>query len=228
MHRLCRTVTAAALSCVLAAPLHAQEVTCADIEFDAQAVANYADVQGACLDILEKDGVRYAHLKARVIQNWTSAFILQYWHADGTWGPLTRVTPPEGFMVVVSGRPTPVEQLRENQEVHLFLPEGRWEVAMTDVEEPEIEELTFAPVTLSLHAEGVEGTEVTQETAAPAEEAAPAPEQEAGPAADATSAPEEAMAEDAESASSNTLWLVLVAVVVAILLAILVRRRSQM
>ena len=204
-------LTAATLALLLAVPVVAQEIDCADIEYDAEIVANYPEVQDACLDVVEDQGVRYVHLRAKVINNWISSLTIRYEHADGTWGLLKTVTPPEGFTAIVNGRPTPVEEIGEGTVMNIFVPEGRWEVAMADVEMPAMTEMTFAPVEV----------EEAEEPAAEAEQP------EAAPAA---AAPTETQAADVEEPSTGTspvVWIVLAAAFVVILWLFIVKRRER-
>jgi len=204
-------LTAATLALLLAVPVVAQEIDCADIEYDAEIVANYPEVQDACLDVVEDQDVRYVHLRAKVINNWISSLTIRYEHADGTWGLLKTVTPPEGFTAIVNGRPTPVEEIGEGTVMNIFVPEGRWEVAMADVEMPAMTEMTFAPVEV----------EEAEEPAAEAEQPEAAP---------AEAAPAETQAADAEEPSTGTspvVWIVLAAAFVVILWLFIVKRRER-
>ncbi len=211
MTKTLTTLTAATLALLLAVPVVAQEIDCADIEYDAEIVANYPEVQDACLDVVEDQGVRYVHLRAKVINNWISSLTIRYEHADGTWGLLKTVTPPEGFTAIVNGRPTPVEEIGEGTVMNIFVPEGRWEVAMADVEMPAMTEMTFAPVEVE------EAEEPTAEAEQP--EAAPA-----------EAAPAEMQAADAEgpyAGISPVVWIVLAAAFVVILWLFIVKRRER-
>jgi len=236
MRQLAVGIPSLLLAVSFALPLGAQEVTCADIEFDARAIEAYPQVQEACLEVVEHEGALYAHLRARVIQNWTTSLIVQYWHADGMWGSLTRATPPEGFTVMVNGAPTTIEQLRPNQEIHLFVPEGRWEVAIADVPEPEILELEFAAVELVVPEESVELTEAVEMADAAADE--PMVE-------DAKEAADEPMVEDAEEAVDeayqateaedapaqqqyNWTWILVAAAAVVIVWMLIRKRRARL
>jgi hypothetical protein len=211
MRSTATTITAALLTLLLATPLAAQETTCADIEYDAEILASYPEVQEACLDVIEDQGVRYVHLRAKVLNNWISSMTIRYEHADGTWGLLKTVTPPEGFTAIVNGSPTPVEEIGEGTVMNIFVPEGRWEVAMADVEMPAMAELTFAPVEV----------EEAEEPAAEAQQPEAAP---------AEAAPAETQAADAEepyAGTSPALWAVLALAIVAILWLFIIKRRER-
>ena len=204
-------LTAVALTLLLAVPAGAQEIACSDVEYDAEILASYPEVQEACLGVVEDQGVRYVHLRAKVLNNWISSLTIRYEHADGTWGLLKTVTPPEGFTAIVNGRPTPVEEIGEGTVMNIFVPEGRWEVAMADVEMPAMTEMTFAPVEV----------EEAEEPAAEAEQP------EAAPAA---AAPTEIQAADVEEPSTGTspvVWIVLAAAFVVILWLFIVKRRER-
>jgi hypothetical protein len=200
------------MTLLVATPLAAQEIACADVEYDAEIMANYPEVHEACLDVVEDQGVRYVHLRAKVLNNWISSMTIRYEHADGTWGLLKTVTPPEGFTAIVNGSPTPVEEIQEGTVMNIFVPEGRWEVAMADVEMPAMAELTFTPVEV--------------EAAEEIEEMEPEPE----PAV-AEPAPAETQAAEAEApfaGISPALWALLgIAFVVFLWLFIIKRRERQ-
>ncbi len=227
MKKLAVGIPSLLLAATLALPLGAQEVTCADIEFDARAIEAYPQVQEACLEVIEHEGALYAHLRARVIQNWTTSLIVQYWHAEGMWGALTRATPPEGFTVMVNGAPTTIDQLRPNQEIHLFLPEGRWEIAIADVAEPEILELEFAEVELVVPEESVELMEAVEMADVAAAEAMAEPMVEDA-VEDAEEAYQATEAEDAPAQQQyNWTWILVAAAAVVIVWMLVRKRRAR-
>jgi len=206
MTKTLTTLTVAALAVLLAVPLVAQEIDCTDIEYDAEIVANYPEVQDACLDVVEDQGVRYVHLRAKVINNWISSLTIRYEHADGTWGLLKTVTPPEGFTAIVNGSPTPVEEIQEGTVMNIFVPEGRWELAMADVDMPAMTELTFAPVEVE---EAEEPVAVEDEPTALEDE------------------PAAAEAEGPYAGIPPALWAVIALAVVVILWLFIIKRRER-
>jgi hypothetical protein len=216
MPKTLTTLAAAVLALLLATPLSAQEIDCADVGFDAEIVANYPEVQEACLGVVEDQGVRYVHLRAKVLNNWISSMTIRYEHADGTWGLLKTVTPPEGFTAIVNGTPTSVEEIQEGTVMNIFVPEGRWEVAMADVEMPAVAELYFAPVE-------VEEAEEQIEEAEPAE-AAP---QEAAPAEAEPVETQAAEVEEPAGGVSGMVWVLLGGLIVVILWLYITKRRER-
>ena len=209
MRMTAAAVTAAVLTLLLAAPVAAQEIACSDVTYDAEILASYPEVQEACLGVVEDQGLRYVHLRAKVLNNWISSMTIRYEHADGTWGLLKTVTPPEGFTAIVNGRPTTVDEIQEGTVMNIFVPEGRWEVAMADVEMPTMAEMTFAPVSVEEADEPVE----VEETAAAVDEA-----------------PAETQAADVEepyAGTSPAIWVLLVAALVVIVWLFIIKRRER-
>jgi hypothetical protein len=206
-------VAALVLAWSAAGPLRAQELTCDDIEFDEQARSNYSLVDQACLGVVETNGVRYARFHGKIIRPGKAVIEIRFEHNDGSWGPIVRTTPPEDFRVVIDGRPTHWSELSANQELHVYLREGRWEVAMVDYDEPEIVEEYVAPITVV----SAPVEEEAQETAEPAAETVE-------PAAEA--AEEEAPAEPAPESGSRTLLWILGIMALLIIVMIVRRRRA--
>jgi hypothetical protein len=159
---------------------------------------------------VEDQGVRYVHLRAKVLNNWISSMTIRYEHADGTWGLLKTVTPPEGFTAIVNGLPTSVDEIQEGTVMNIFVPEGRWEVAMADVDMPAMAELTFAP--LEVEAAEETATETAQPEAAPAE-VAPVETQDA--------------VEEPAGGVSGMVWLLLAGAFVAVLWVYISKRRER-
>ncbi len=210
-----------ALIMALAAPLTAQDVTCDDIGFDEQAVAAYPMVRDACLDIIEHDGVRYAHIQALVHREGPPSMLLRFKHRDGSWGPATLVTPQPGFQVILDGQPVDVNSVQRGRELSIYLPEGRWEVAMSDADEMTIAEAAFAPIEFEVTAEELPD-EVVMEDAATAVDASMAEAE----MADAVQEAEEAYEAEADS-DSEWLWILGLAGAFIIVWFLLRRRKAR-
>ena len=147
MRRRIVGVTAALLALTVG-PLAAQDVTCDDIVFDEQAMTVYPDVNDACLAVYSTDdGARYVVMKARVAQTANVQTVtLAFQHRDGSWGKPHQVTVSDDFRVMVGGEAKQVRDLVMGEQVNLFVREGRWTVAMTDVEVMEMPEEYFTEV----------------------------------------------------------------------------------
>ncbi len=225
MRTLAATGVAILLAGLLATPAVAQEVTCDNIAFDEQATLSYPAIREACLDIIESEGARYAHFKLRVHREGYPSLMVRYQHRDGAWGPATLLTPPEGFKVNLDGRQVAVNDVPRGRELSIYLPEGRWEIAMTDADELMIAEAEFAPVKFEVTAEELP-EEVDMD--APAMAAA-VDEPEAEATTDAQEATEEAVvAEEAgDDADGGYNWKMILGLAAAFIIVwFLLRRRK--
>ncbi len=206
MKKLAVGIFSLLLVVMVAMPLGAQEVTCDDIAFDQQAMISYPMVREACLDIVEHEGSRYAHLVARVRQAGPPSMLLVFKHRDGTWGPATRVTPPPNFKASLGGQVVNAVDVPAGSEMGIYLPEGRWEIAMSDADAMVVEEATFAPIEFE-----VVEMELTEEVDAEApplavDEAPAEAAYEAEEPADQEAAAADDYEDDAES-DSEWLWI---------------------
>lgn len=146
MRKLAIAVTSAVLAAAWALPLAAQDITCDDVSFDDRIMAAYPDARNACLEIVESDGVRYAHFEALVHREGFPSMLLRFKNRDGTWGPATLVRIPAGFTVYLEGQPVEAKDVPRGRQLDFYMPEGRWEVAVTDAEAMAVAEAAFAPV----------------------------------------------------------------------------------
>jgi hypothetical protein len=199
-----RTMLLMALLLCIPTPTTAQ-LTCADVEWDAEVLSNYPPVAEACLEMVERGGEWYARLRARVLRTGHESIVVQYAHNDNSWGAPQEVTPPEGFRVMTDEGLLELRDLQLNEELNVYLREGRWELAMSNMAEPEIDPAMLVPLP---HTEPTEPIEPV--------EAVPPPE----PA----STPEQAAPDDAESSSSPWRWVLIAAVLLALLMFLRRRR----
>ena len=224
------TGVAVAALALFAVPLIAQEVTCDDIVFDEAAMEVYPQAKEACLGVVELEGgERYVVMKAKVRQPAVVKTVgLSFQHQDGTWGDPRHITVSDEFRVMVGGEAKLVRDLTRGEEVNIFVREGRWTVAMTDLDVMEVpeefhSEVVAAPVVLEEVEEAP--AEEAQAEAAPAEEA-PA-EEAAAEEAPAEEIAEETPAQEAPVAGRvNWFWAGILAVVVVILFVFIAKRKK--
>ena len=86
----------------LSANVSAQDLTCADLTFSADAFAAYESVEQACLEVVDRDGQLYAKMTAQVVAQTASGTHVRYTHADGSLGPSHLVKNP-GFLTMIEG-----------------------------------------------------------------------------------------------------------------------------
>ena len=206
----------------VAIPVDAQEVTCDDIGFDTQAMAAYPMVREACLEVIEHEGTRYAHLEARVRQAGPPSMLVIFKHRDGTWGPATRLTPAPDFQAYMGGQMVNAVDVPAGSDMGIYLPEGRWEIAMSDADQLMVAEAEFAPLTLEVTAEELtgEGMPPEVEETSPAEAAAEVADEAAYQAA-------EEAAPAQENGMTQWAWILLALAAVVIVWMLMKKRRAR-
>lgn len=218
-----------ALALLVAGPAQAQ-LTCDDLVFDAEARANYPEVNEACLEVVNRDGVNYARFHARVVQPGSNSIGIQYEHADGTWGEPKTVTLPEDFRFMIDGRPTPSWDLETWQELNIYLQEGRWRLAITDVAPVEALEVYPEPVPQIAAPEIVVPDPPEPEPAAaePAVEPDPEPAAEEPAAVEPAEAPAEQTPEAVPSEESGpSLWYLFFGAIAVLLISFFLLKRKK-
>lgn len=118
-------------------------LTCKDIVFSPEAFAAYEFVDKACLEMVDRDGVTYAKLTARVVAQTASGTHLRYRHADGQLGPSHLSTAPNDFETKMSGEPVKMADLpvSKSKSINIYVGGKYWVDPTLLVEEAIIEEM---------------------------------------------------------------------------------------
>ena len=139
------TLSALALS-AFALPAAAQtDLTCADIDFNAEVRANYPDVDKACLDVVEINGERFAKVSAEIIRTRGNTATFKFKHNDGTFGPVQTTTLAPEWRANIGGREYRIRELTRGQELNVYLPSDRWEA---DLASPETAYVAYTGYTM--------------------------------------------------------------------------------
>ena len=139
------TVGAAAVLLALAwaQPSMAQG-NCGNIQFTSAITSQFPQARNACLDVVTRDGQQYAHFQARVVRVQGNTVEAEFKLPDGTYGRPISVTPNPDSRVKIQGRTYRYRDLSRGQELDVYLPPDRWEIA---VHEPEVEFVAATTVT---------------------------------------------------------------------------------
>ena len=111
----------------LSANVSASDLTCNDITFSAEALAAYEFMDKACLEMVERDGVTYAKMTARIVAQTGGGTTVRYRHADGEFGPSHRSNAPESFEAMIDGKAIKIKDLPVRQEVNVYVGSQYWE-----------------------------------------------------------------------------------------------------
>jgi hypothetical protein len=99
---------------------NAQDWNCSDLTWSSERLETSPNVAQNCLDVVEKNGVPYAKLHARVVRQSVNSTVVQYQLPDGSWSPTERVF-PGGFSAEIEGRDIKIQDLPLRQEVNVYV-----------------------------------------------------------------------------------------------------------
>lgn len=102
------------------ANVSAQDLTCDDITFNADAFTNYAAVDEACQEVVTRNGKLYAKFKAQIQAQAATGTHVKYYHRDGSWGKDTLVK-NRMMMANIDGKDIRIKDLPVRQEANVYL-----------------------------------------------------------------------------------------------------------
>lgn len=125
----------------------AQDVTCDDIIWSPETLADNPNIANACLDVVEKGNTMAAMFTARVVRQSVNSTIVQWRLPDGSWSAAQRRFPPRGASAEIAGREVRIADMAERQEVNVYFPMtgGTWSLPVVEVVEEVVEEAPPPP-----------------------------------------------------------------------------------
>lgn len=125
----------------------AQQATCRDLTFTGPIAREFPNARDACLDVVTRpDGRQYAHFQARVRNVRGNTVEAEFKLPDGSYGRPVSVTPDSSARVRIGGRSYRYNELARGQELDVYLPPDRWEIAVAS--NPEVDFVAAEEVTL--------------------------------------------------------------------------------
>jgi hypothetical protein len=103
---------------------------CGDIQFTGDIASRFPNARDACLGIVERDGRQYAHFEARIVRVRGEEITAEFKRPDGTYGTPVSFVPAADARVRIQGRSYRYQDLARGQELSLYLPPDRWEIAV--------------------------------------------------------------------------------------------------
>jgi hypothetical protein len=115
----------------------AQDVTCDDIIWGPEILADNPNIGSACLDVVEKGGTMAAKFTARVVRQSVNSTIVQWQLPDGDWSAAQRRFPARGATAEINGQSVRIADLADRQEVNVYFPMGAdtWSMPVAEVVE---------------------------------------------------------------------------------------------
>ena len=110
----------------ISANVSATDLTCSDLTFTPEAFAAYAEMDKACLEVVDRDGGTFAKFTAKVVAQTGSGTHFRFRHADGSLGPSHRSNLPPTFQTRLAGQPIKVKDLAVRQEINIYVNDQFW------------------------------------------------------------------------------------------------------
>jgi hypothetical protein len=123
----------------------AQQSACRDLNFTGPIAREFPNARDACLGVVTRDGQQYAHFQARVTNVRGNTVEAEFKMPDGRYGRPISVTPDPEARVRIAGRNYRYRDLSRGQELDVYLPPDRWEIAVPS--DPEAEFVAASTVT---------------------------------------------------------------------------------
>lgn len=124
------TMAAALLALVAAPAAYAQDApTCADLEFAPQIIDALPQANEACREVVMKNGEPFARFSAEIVRNRAGTVRAKFKRADGSWTETYAFNPDQSARVHVAGRSYLWRDIQRGQQLDLYLPSDRFEIA---------------------------------------------------------------------------------------------------
>jgi hypothetical protein len=96
---------------------------CYEIRYSSDFLDKYPMAPAICDKVVEKDGVKYAHMSATIVKRDGPSYILGFKNVFGTKILELEVQPAEGSKVSIGGKPVAWSMLKLGDSVGFYLPE---------------------------------------------------------------------------------------------------------
>lgn len=126
----------------------ASEVTCADIEFTSAITDVLPNANEACLGVVERDGAMFAEFRAEIVRNRGATTRAKFQRADGSWSDVFEFTPDKSRNVRIGGRNYRMRDMQRGQQLNIYLPADRFEIAVAEDDDVATPPTTLVMVTM--------------------------------------------------------------------------------
>lgn len=107
-------------------------VTCADLNWSAEVLAEFPNIADTCRAVYEKDGKLYAQGKVEVVRVRGNRITYRPIYQDGSRGDSRSVTMASDWRANIGGRQYRASDLMRGQELNVYMPEDRFALAVED------------------------------------------------------------------------------------------------
>ena len=106
--------------------------TCEDLQFTQQILDVLPEANAACLGVIEQNGRLYAEFQAEIVRVRGGEVRAKFKRADGSFTETHGFRPERDARVKIAGRSYRYSQLTRGQQLNVYLPADRFEVAIAD------------------------------------------------------------------------------------------------
>ena len=106
--------------------------TCEDLQFPQQILDVLPEANAACLGVIEQNGRLYAEFQAEIVRVRGGEVRAKFKRADGSFTETHGFRPERDARVKIAGRSYRYSQLTRGQQLNVYLPADRCEVAIAD------------------------------------------------------------------------------------------------
>jgi len=115
-----------------AAAQEAATVTCDDLEFTQQILDVLPEANTACLGVIEQNGRLYAEFQAEIVRVRGGEVRAKFKRANDSFTETHGFRPERDARVKIAGRSYRYSELTRGQQLNVYLPADRFEVAIAD------------------------------------------------------------------------------------------------
>ena len=108
------------------------QLSCSDLTFTGPVAREFPEARNACIGVETRDGRPYAHFNARIRNVRGGTVEAEFKMPDGTYTRPISVTPDPDARVRIEGRNYRWSELSRGQELDVYLPPDRWEIAVPE------------------------------------------------------------------------------------------------
>ena len=106
--------------------------TCGDLEFHQRVLDALPEANSACLSVTEQDGRLYAEFEAEIVRVLGREVRAKFKRADGSFTETHGFRPASDARVKIAGRSYRYSQLIRGQQLNVYVPSDRFEIAIAD------------------------------------------------------------------------------------------------
>jgi LPXTG-motif cell wall-anchored protein len=119
----------ATMAVALWSPSGMAQGNCGNIVFGPAITSQFPNAKEACLGVVTRDGRQFAYFEARIRSVRGGTIEAEFKQPNGTWGNPVSFTPDPNARARIDGQSYRYRDLNRGQELNVYLPPDRWEIA---------------------------------------------------------------------------------------------------